>query len=58
MEISMESKYQSLLGEASVSKLIWEISISSIIGVMAYNIYNIIDTIFVAKGVGTNAAGA
>ncbi len=57
MEISMENKYQSLLGEASVSKLIWKMSIPSIIGVMAYNIYNIIDTIFVAKGVGTNAAG-
>ncbi|WP_051685384.1 MATE family efflux transporter [Clostridium sp. KNHs205] len=53
----MENKYQSLLGEASVSKLIWKMSIPSIIGVMAYNIYNIIDTIYVAKGVGTNAAG-
>lgn len=53
----MGNKNQTLLGEASIGKLIWKMSIPSIIGVMAYNIYNIIDTIFIAKGVGTNAAG-
>lgn len=48
---------QRLLGETPVKKLIWKMAIPSIMGVMAYNLYNIVDTFFISKGVGANAVG-
>lgn len=53
----MENKNQIMLGTYPIGRLIWKMSVPSIIGIMAYNVYNIIDTIFIAKGVGTFAAG-
>ena len=38
------------LGHAPVGKLIWKMSVPSIIGVMAYNVYNLFDTIFISRG--------
>lgn len=45
------------MGRAPIGKLIWEMSIPSIIGVMAYNIYNLFDTIFISQGAGMDALG-
>lgn len=53
----MKNDNQTMLGEYPVGKLIMKMSVPSVIGIVAYNIYNIVDTIFIAKGVGTNAAG-
>ncbi len=53
----MENANQRLLGETPIRKLIWKMAIPSIMGVMAYNLYNIVDTFFISKGVGANAVG-
>ncbi|MGE5682139.1 MAG: MATE family efflux transporter [Bacillota bacterium] len=50
----MSSKVQSL-GENNINKLIAEYSIPSIIGMLVMASYNIIDRIFVGRGVGTLA---
>ena len=36
------------MGSAPIGKLIWKMSVPSIAGVMAYNVYNLFDTIFVS----------
>lgn len=41
------------LGEEKVGKLLWSLSLPSILGMLAISIYNIADTIFVGRGVGT-----
>lgn len=45
------------MGSAPIGKLIWSMSIPSIIGVMAYNVYNLFDTIFISHGAGMDALG-
>ena len=45
------------MGNAPIGKLIWSMSIPSIIGVMAYNVYNLFDTIFISHGAGMDALG-
>lgn len=45
------------MGNAPIGKLIWSMSIPSIIGVMAYNVYNLFDTIFISRGAGMDALG-
>lgn len=45
------------MGGAPVGKLIWKMSIPSITGVMAYNVYNLFDTIFISQGAGMDALG-
>ena len=52
----MENRNQ-LLEQAPISKLIWKMTIPSVIGVMAYNLYNIFDTLFISQGVGMDAVG-
>ena len=52
----MENRNQ-LLEQAPISKLIWKMTIPSVIGVMAYNLYNIFDTLFISLGVGMDAVG-
>lgn len=52
----MENRNQ-LLEQTPISKLIWKMTIPSVIGVMAYNLYNIFDTLFISQGVGTDAVG-
>lgn len=54
----MADKSEAILEQESVHTLIWKMAIPSIIGIMSYNLYNILDTIWIAKGVGTLAAGA
>ncbi len=41
------------LGEEKISKLLWSLSLPSIMGMLAISIYNIADTIFIGRGVGT-----
>ena len=53
----MEEKKYALLGETPIGKLIWKMSIPSIIGILSYNLYNIIDTIYISRGIGAYAAG-
>ena len=45
------------LGTAPVGRLILEMSVPSVIGVMAYSIYNLFDTVFLAQGAGMEAVG-
>lgn len=45
------------MGNAPIGKLIWSMSIPSIIGVMAYNVYNLFDTIFISHGARMDALG-
>ncbi len=45
------------LGTDSVGGLIWKTTLPAFVSVLAYNLYHLADTFFVAKGVGTNAAG-
>ncbi|HOO27880.1 MAG TPA: MATE family efflux transporter [Lachnospiraceae bacterium] len=37
--------------------MLWKMSVPSILGVLAYNLYNIVDTIFISKGAGIDAIG-
>jgi putative MATE family efflux protein len=46
------------LGEGSVGKLLWKFSIPAIVGMLVNALYNIIDRIFVGKGVGELAITA
>ncbi|HWT73210.1 MAG TPA: MATE family efflux transporter [Mobilitalea sp.] len=53
----MEEKKYSSLGEGTIGKLICKMSIPSVIGILSYNLYNIIDTIYISRGIGALAAG-
>lgn len=53
----MRTGSQDLLGEAPVGRALWQMSLHSILGVMAYNLYNIFDTIFISQGAGAAAVG-
>ena len=44
-----------LLGEEKVSKLLWKFSLPAIIGMLVNALYNIVDRIFVGRGVGSLA---
>lgn len=46
------------LGKESIGRLLGELSIPSIIGLMIVALYNVVDTIFVGQGVGSLAMGA
>lgn len=41
------------LGEEKIGKLLWSLSLPSILGMMAITIYNLADTIFIGRSVGT-----
>jgi putative MATE family efflux protein len=41
------------LGEEKVSKLLWSLSLPSMMGMLAISIYHLADTIFIGRGVGT-----
>ena len=44
---------ETFLGTEPVGRLIRKMALPSIVGVLAYNIYNLADTLFIARGVGT-----
>lgn len=46
-----------MMEETSMGRLLWKMSGPSVIGVMAYNLYNVFDTAFVSWGAGTDAVG-
>ena len=46
------------LGSLPVRRLIWKMGLPSVAGVIAYNLYSLFDTLFVARGVGMDAVGA
>ena len=48
---------EKFLGTEPLGRLIRKMALPSIVGVLAYNIYNLADTFFIARGVGTEAAG-
>ena len=52
-----EADKRQLMEETPVGSLLWKMSGPSVIGVMAYNLYNIFDTVFVSRGAGTDAVG-
>lgn len=45
------------LGTMPVRKLLWKMAAPSIVGVMAYNLYNLFDTLFISAGAGMDAVG-
>lgn len=53
----MDQKKYTSLGEGVIGKLILKMSIPSIIGILSYNVYNIVDTIYISRGIGVFAAG-
>lgn len=46
-----------MMEETPMGRLLWKMSGLSVIGVMAYNLYNVFDTTFVSWGAGTDAVG-
>ncbi len=53
----MKSKNELLLREAPMSKLLVKMVVPATFGILLYNLYNIINTLYVARGIGTYAAG-
>lgn len=51
-----EQRTEKLLN-TPINKLIWKLSIPSFIGIISYNLYNIINTIYISRGIGAYAAG-
>lgn len=56
MRQEAEDKRQ-MMEETPMGRLLWKMSGPSVIGVMAYNLYNVFDTAFVSRGAGTDAVG-
>ncbi len=46
-----------MMEEMPIARLLWKMSGPFVIGVMAYNLYNVFDTVFVSHGAGTDAVG-
>lgn len=53
----MKEESRFLLEEAPVGRALGQMSMHSILGIMAYNLYNIFDTIFISQGAGAAAVG-
>lgn len=53
----MGKQHDTSLGEASIGKLILTMSIPSFIGILSYQLYNMVDTIYISRGIGAYAAG-
>lgn len=52
-----ETDGRDFLGTMPVKKLLWKMAAPSIVGVMAYNLYNLFDTLFISVGAGLDAVG-
>lgn len=52
-----EAGTRDFLGAMPVKKLLWKMAAPSIVGVMAYNLYNLFDTLFISAGAGMDAVG-
>lgn len=53
----MKKESQVWLEQASAGRALWKMSIDSILGIMAYSLYNVFDTIFISQGAGAAAVG-
>ncbi len=56
-KVSAAGKNPAHLGSMPVGRLICQNTIPAFVSILAYNLYNIADTFFIAKGVGMDAAG-
>lgn len=56
-DMSLECRHDDELAVTSISRLIMSMSLPSIIGVLAYNLYNILDTLLLSQGAGMDAVG-
>ncbi len=52
-----EQKNETMLREAPIGKLLLKLTTPAIFSVLMYNLYNIIDTIYIGRWVGTQAMG-
>lgn len=50
-------KSNNILGNENIGKLLLRMSAPAVIGMLVNSLYNVVDTIFIAKGVGTDAVG-
>jgi len=50
----VESKSQEL-GEKSIGRLMWKYFVPAFVGIVVYSLYNIVDRIFIGRGVGSMA---
>lgn len=53
----MNEQRTAKLMDTPIKQLIWKLSVPSFIGIVSYNLYNMIDTIYIARGIGAFAAG-
>ncbi len=53
----MNNKRETMLREEKISKLLFKLSLPAIIGMMFGALYNVVDTIFVGRGVDAFAIG-
>ncbi len=53
----MSKKNETMLKEAPIGKLLFKMSTPAIFSIIMYSLYNIIDTIYIGKWVGTQAMG-
>lgn len=53
----MNEQRTAMLANMPMNRLVWKLSVPSIIGILSYNLYNIIDTIYISRGIGVYAAG-
>lgn len=52
-----ETRNRDFLGTMPIKKLLWKMAAPSIVGVMAYNLYNLFDMLFISVGAGMDAVG-
>lgn len=50
-------KEMNKLGTEKIDKLLFRMSMPAVIGMLVNSLYNVVDTIFIARGVGTDAIG-
>ena len=55
MTDSKEQKYRSDLSTRPIGRLLWEYSMPAIVGMVVMSLYNVIDRIFIGRGVGAEA---
>lgn len=44
-----------LLASGSVGRLLWQYSLPTVVGLLVMSLYNVVDRIFIGRGVGTEA---
>ncbi|MCP4130420.1 MAG: MATE family efflux transporter [bacterium] len=57
MKIKQSISPDRMLGEEKITKLLVKLSVPSVVGMLANALYNLVDTIFIGRGVGINAIG-